>query len=120
MQEDTNVVKEYIDPMQKYKPIEKIHVKNEDINDRMTLKEQYQKQVFQPGHNLPTMSIEQLADEEMADAMERQRKEQIHDQERANEDPESEEILERERLRALEKDEFADYCPKGRGNTQRM
>ena len=35
---ESNIVKEYIDPMQKYKPIERINVRNEDINDRMTLK----------------------------------------------------------------------------------
>jgi len=35
---ESNVVKEYIDPMRKYKPIEKIEVRNEDINDRMSLK----------------------------------------------------------------------------------
>ena len=29
--------------MRVYKPIEKINVKNDDINDRMTLKGQYQK-----------------------------------------------------------------------------
>ena len=65
------MVQEYIDPMRKYKPIDKIQVRNEDINDRMTLKQQYQKQVFQPGHNLPTMSLEELAEQELADALER-------------------------------------------------
>lgn len=44
--------------MRKYKPIDRINVRNDDINDRMTLKSQYQKQVFQPGHLLPTMSLE--------------------------------------------------------------
>ena len=62
--------------MCKFKPIERVHVQQDDVNDRMTLKSQYQQQVFQPGHNLPTMSLEQLADIEMADAMERQQKEQ--------------------------------------------
>ena len=62
--------------MCKYKPIERVQVQQDDVNDRMTLKSQYQQQVFQPGHNLPTMSLEQLADIEMADAMERQQKEQ--------------------------------------------
>ena len=63
--------------MQRYKPIERINVRNEDINDRMTLKSQYQKQVFQPGHNLPTMSLEQFADMELADALERQEREKV-------------------------------------------
>ena len=42
-QDDGNVVKEYVDPMRVYKPIEKINVKNDDVNDRMNLKGQYQK-----------------------------------------------------------------------------
>ena len=66
------------------------------------------------------MSIEELADQEYHDAMERQAKEQMRDQERANEDPESEEVLERERLRQIGKDEFADWNPKGKGNTKRI
>lgn len=40
-QPESNVVSEYIDPMQVYKPIDRINVRNEDINDRMTLKSQY-------------------------------------------------------------------------------
>jgi len=43
---ESNVIQEYIDPMRKYKPIDQIFVRNEDINDRMTLRSQYQKQVF--------------------------------------------------------------------------
>ena len=40
-QQESNVVSEYIDPMRQYKPIDRINVRNEDINDRMTLKQQY-------------------------------------------------------------------------------
>ena len=75
-QPESNVVKEYIDPMRKYKPIDRIQVRNEDVNDRMNLKSQYQQQVFQPGHNLPTMSLEELAEQELADALERQERDQ--------------------------------------------
>jgi hypothetical protein len=32
--------------------------------------------VFQPGHRLPTMSLEEYADRELADAKERQQREQ--------------------------------------------
>ena len=52
--------------------------------------------------------------------MERQAKEQALEHERANEDPESEEVLDRERLRQIGKDEFADWNPKGKGNTKRI
>jgi hypothetical protein len=38
----------------------------------MHLREQYNNQVFKPGHILPTMSIEEFAEREMADALARQ------------------------------------------------
>ncbi len=38
----------------------------------MGLKTQYQQQVFQAGHTLPTMSIEELADMEVEDALARE------------------------------------------------
>jgi len=38
---ESNIVSEYIDPMQVYKPIDRIQVRDDDINDRMTLKSQY-------------------------------------------------------------------------------
>jgi hypothetical protein len=34
------------------------------------------------------------------------------------EDPDSEEVLERERKRVLEMDEWKDWNPKGKGNTK--
>ena len=34
--------------MCQYKPIEKVHVKQDDINDRMTLKDQYKLTPYQP------------------------------------------------------------------------
>ena len=38
----------------------------------------------------------------------------------ASEDPESEYVLERERKKASEFDEWKDWNPKGKGNTKRM
>jgi hypothetical protein len=38
----------------------------------------------------------------------------------ANEDPESEEVLERERMKAASHDDWKQYVPKGRGVTQRI
>lgn len=35
-------------------------------------------------------------------------------------DPESEVVLEIQRKKDLEMDDFKDYCPKGRGNTKRL
>jgi hypothetical protein len=37
----------------------------------INLRDQYKEQVFRPGHNMPTMSLDELAEIEMADAMER-------------------------------------------------
>ena len=39
---ESNVVQEYIDPMRKYKPIDRIQVRDDDINDRMNIRSQYQ------------------------------------------------------------------------------
>ena len=39
---------------------------------------------------------------------------------RANEDSDDEDVLERERKRALEFDDYKDWNPKGKGNTKRM
>ena len=86
----------------------------------MTLREQYQKQVFQPGHNLPTMSLDELAEIEMKDAMDREEKQRIAEQQRANEDPDDEEVLERQRKHDLEMDDWKDWNPKGKGNTKRI
>ncbi|KAJ0404268.1 hypothetical protein P43SY_000668 [Pythium insidiosum] len=47
------------------------------INPQFEMRrETIRSQVFQPGHRLPTMSLEEYADRELADAQERQRREQ--------------------------------------------
>lgn len=74
---EQQVLEGYKDPMSHFKTVEKVIVKHDDINDRLTLKSQYQAQVFQPSHNLPTMSIEQLAEQEYEDAMRRQHEQQV-------------------------------------------
>jgi hypothetical protein len=40
----------------------------------MNLKQQYKDQVFQPFFELPTMTLEEFADMEIADALEREEK----------------------------------------------
>ncbi len=47
-------------------------INNDNVNARMNLAMQYKQQVFQPGHTLPTMSIEELADMEVEDALMRE------------------------------------------------
>lgn len=77
-------------------------------------------QVFKPGHILPTMSIEELADAELADALDRQRRDEEFKLQREEEDPESEEVLERERYKTAMMENWKDMNPKGSGNTKRM
>jgi len=64
-QNSGQVVNTYVDPLQAIKPVERVVVQQDDVNDRMNLRSQYQQQVFQPGHNLPTMSLEEFADREV-------------------------------------------------------
>lgn len=66
------------------------------------------------------MSLNELADMEMADAIERQEKDKVQEAERANEDPDDECILEAQRIKDSRMDDWKDYVPKGRGNTKRM
>ena len=84
----------------------------------MDLRQQYKDQVFRPGHNMPTKTLEQLAEEEYADAMGRQEKEKALEAERAAEDPDDEEVMERERKRKSEMEDWKDFVPKGRGKTK--
>lgn len=86
----------------------------------MGLKDQYKNQVFKPGHILPTMSIEELADMELADALQRQARDEEMKQQREEEDPDSEEVLERERKKQSASDDWKDVNPKGSGNTKRI
>ena len=51
---------------------QKRFIQRDTVDQRMNLKEQYHNQVFKPGHILPTMSIEELAEQEVAGALERQ------------------------------------------------
>ena len=66
------VVNQYKDPYGATKKIERIQVQQDDVNDRITLRDQYKQQVFQPSHNLPTMSLDELADKEVKEAMEKE------------------------------------------------
>ena len=66
------------------------------------------------------MSLDELAEQEMADAMARDEQSKLAEQQRANEDPDDEEVLERQRKKDLEMDDFKDWNPKGKGNTKRI
>lgn len=66
------------------------------------------------------MSLEEFADGEMADAMERQARDKEREEEEANEDPDDECVLEAQRQKDASHDDWKDYVPKGRGNTKRI
>lgn len=66
------------------------------------------------------MSLEELADIEVADALDRQERDKEQEAARAQEDPDDEEILERQRIKDSAHDDWKDYVPKGRGNTKRI
>lgn len=90
------------------------------VEQRVNLREQYKNQVFKPGHILPTMSIEELAEMELADALERQAKDEEMKLRQEQEDPDSEEVLERERQKTASMENWKDWNPKGSGVTQRI
>jgi len=66
------------------------------------------------------MSIEELADMELADALARQAKDEEMKKQMEEEDPDSEEVLERERQKAVRMEDWKDYNPKGSGVTKRI
>lgn len=99
---------------------QKLYVQKDSIDQRIGLMSQYKNQVFKPGHILPTMSIEELAEMELAGALERQANDEAMQKMREEEDPESEEVLERERKKDSAMNDWKDANPKGSGNTRRM
>jgi hypothetical protein len=66
------------------------------------------------------MSIEEFAEMEVAGALERQAKDEEMKRQREEEDPDSEEVLERERKKTAAMDDWKDWNPKGSGNTKRI
>lgn len=102
------------------KRIEKVEVTTANAANRMDVRDNLAKQVFQPGWHQPTMSLEEFADNELAEAQEREAHQahQAHMEEQK--DPESEEVLEAERQKNIQWDLYADEVPKGYGNTKRL
>lgn len=66
------------------------------------------------------MSIEELADMELADALDRQARDEENKTRQENEDPDDDEILERERKKVSQMDDWKDINPKGSGITKRF
>ena len=102
------------------KNVERVVIQHDDANDRMNLKQQYKDQVFQPFFELPTMTLEEFADMEIADALEREEKQKAQEAMLAEQDESDEDVLEEQRQKDLRMDEWKDWNPKGKGNTKRI
>lgn len=80
-------------------------------------------QVFQPGHRLPTMSLEEYADREYTDAVERQKREaeasqapRRYDQLVEDGDEDDDKLLDEATYKDRAWDDFKDANPRGIGN----
>lgn len=102
------------------KRIEKVDVTTPNAMARMDVRDNLQKQVFQPGWHQPTMSLEEFADQELAEAQAREAAQAHNAHMEEMKDPESEEVLEAERQKNIQWDLYADDVPKGYGNTKRL
>ena len=69
---------------------------------------------------MPTKNLEELAEEEYADAMARKEQDEENERQAAMEDPDDEEVLERERIKKMKHEDWKDYVPKGRGVTKQI
>lgn len=79
--------------------------------------------VFQPGHRLPTMSLEEYAEQELADAKERQRREQEapqaprrYDQLAEDGDEDDDKLVDEATYKDRAWDDWKDANPRGIGN----
>jgi len=79
------------------KNIERIVVQHDDINDRTELRNQYKQQVFQPHFELPTMTLEEFADMEVEDALDRQKKQEEMEKMIEEQESDDEDVLEEKR-----------------------
>ncbi|KAL3666456.1 hypothetical protein V7S43_008705 [Phytophthora oleae] len=94
------------------------------INSQMEMRrETIRSGVFKPGHRLPTMSLEEYADREVADAMERQKREQEapqgprrYDQLVEDGDEDDEKLVEEAAYKDRAWDDWKDANEKGIGN----
>lgn len=66
------------------------------------------------------MTLEEFADMEVEDALERQAKQEEMEAMKAERDESDEEVLEEQRNKDLRMDEWKDWNPKGKGVTHRI
>lgn len=99
---------------------QRMEIHKDTVDQMIDLRQQYKDQVFRPGHLMPTKTLEELAEEELADALHRQHLDEENEKRAANEDPDDEEVLERERLKKMRMEDWADFVPRGRGITKKI
>ena len=98
--------------------------------DGICRKEKFKAQVFRPGHNLPTMTLEEFADMEVAEAIERKKRQDAAEKSRdrprkmkelieAGEE-DDEELVDKATKRDRDWDNWKDMNPKGVGVTKRF
>ena len=111
---DSGVVKSYNETG------ERVTVNTDSMNlqDRLNIQDKYKAQVFQPCWNQPTMSLDEFAQNEMADAMAREQAQAASMAAEEAKDPEQRE--EEERVKQAKWDDYCDDVPKGYGNTKRL
>jgi immunoglobulin-binding protein 1 len=110
------------------KPLKVTHItKNSGSGQLQIKREEIRSQVFRPGWNQPTMSLEELGDREVRQALEREERQRQSEAERVN-DPRRYEHLVRDGLEDntdlvdasakldREWDDFKDENPRGSGN----
>jgi len=110
------------------KPLELTHITKDSTTGQLNIrKEEIRSQVFRPGWNQPTMSLEELADREVAEAMEREARQK--DSEEANKDAprrydqlvkdgmeDNAELVDASAKLDRDWDDFRDENPRGSGN----
>lgn len=66
------------------------------------------------------MTLEEFADMEIDDALDRQAKQEAMEAQKAEEHSSDEEVLEEQRQKDTRMDDWKDWNPKGKGNTKRI
>lgn len=112
--EDSSIIRTYAETGERIR----VEYDSQNVNDRAMLREKLKAQVFQPGYGLPTLTLEEFGNREIARMQEQQEKERIMKEEFDAKTPEELEEMERQRL--IQHDNMIDEVPKGYGNTKRL
>jgi immunoglobulin-binding protein 1 len=115
-------------PQMSKEPLKLTHITQNGMTGELTIKkEEIQSQIFRPGWNQPTMSLEELGDREMKAAIERDERQKVAEAGKMHEPRRYEQLIKDEMeddadlvdaSAALDRnwDEFKDENPRGSGN----